>query len=391
MMKRIEYIIKHNKYVQRMYIILFSVLFRLIGRFVRVNEKQVLFQSLIGKNYGDSPRVLFEAMKRDPFFQGYSFVWAFDNPNQFKVDGASKVKLNSLRYFYVALSSGVWITNVNIERGLHFKPKRTVYLDTWHGCAPLKVDGNAQKNRNDYNFSDIDILCSNSEWQDCVFMRDYRAKKQSLMRCGMPRNDTLFNTSLEEKMKLRDKYRIPFGRKVILYAPTWREPTNAENSSIIKPPINIAYWEEQLSKEYVLIFRMHHLTNSVLNIEFNDFVRDYSGTYDINELMKMSDILITDYSSTLTDFAILERPALLFAYDYEEYYRTRGLYKRLEELLPGCVCQTQEELIKHIHEMDYEQEALKMKTLKESYVYSINNSTQKCIWALKRKIQQKKL
>ena len=105
--------------------------------------------------------------------------------------------------------------------------------------------------------------------------------------------------------------------------------------------------------------------------------------------MKMSDILITDYSSTLTDFAILERPALFFAYDYEEYYKTRGLYKRLEELLPGCVCLTEEELVEHILKMNYTLEVDKVRKLKETYVYCGDNSTELCIGAIKEKLGMK--
>ena len=157
-MKYIEHLLKHNRFIQRVYIVVFSALFRFLGIFVKTNPKQVLFQSLKGKNYGDSPRVIFEAMKTDPFFKGYTYVWAFDKPDQFEAEGAKKVRLNSLAYFLTALGSGIWIANVNIERGLQFKKRHTIYLNTWHGCGPLKKDGNSQGNRKDYNFSKTDIV-----------------------------------------------------------------------------------------------------------------------------------------------------------------------------------------------------------------------------------------
>ena len=235
-MQKVEYIIKHNAFVQKAYVKVMSAGFRFLGLFIKTEEKQVLLSSLIGKSYGDSPRVLFDAMKADPFFSGYKYVWAFDNPESFQVEGAEKVKLNSLRYFLTALRSGIWITNVNIERGLHFKPEKTIYLDTWHGCAPLKVDGNAQKNRNDYDFSDIDIFCSNSEWQDKCFVKYYKANKNSIIRCGMPRNDVLYRVNQDKIKALREKYEIPDGKKVILYAPTWRESVDGGKSRIFAPP-----------------------------------------------------------------------------------------------------------------------------------------------------------
>lgn len=386
MVKEIEYLIKHNQIIQKIYVALFSNIFKCVGLFVKKNSKQVLFQSLIGSNYGDSPKALYEEMKKDPFFEEYSYVWAFQKPEKFDVEGASKVKLNSVKYFLNALKAGVWITNVNIERGLKFKPKKTVYLNTWHGCAPLKVDGNAQKNRNDYDFSDVDIFCSNSEWWDDCFEKYFNVKPNSILRCGLPRNDTLFGVTKDEVAMLRKKYCIPDGKKVILYAPTWRESSNGSENRVIKPPININYWQENLSDEYVVLFRMHHLTTKVMNIEFNDFVRDYSGQYDINDLMKIADILITDYSSLMADFAILERPVLFFAYDYEDFFQTRGLYIRLEDLLPGCVFETENDLIEHINTIDYKAESEKVKCLLDRFVYSKADSTQKSLKALKGKL-----
>ena len=134
---------------------------------------------------------------------------------------------------------------------------------------------------------------------------------------------------------------------------------------------------------------MHHLTNKAMNIKFNDFVRDYSGPYDINELMMIADILITDYSSTLTDYAILERPVFLFAYDYEEYFASRGLYMRLEELLPGYIFETEVELINSIKELDINTASKAVKELKNTYVQGNGNSTVICIEMLKKLIKNK--
>ena len=177
--------------------------------------------------------------------------------------------------------------------------------------------------------------------------------------------------------------------KIILYAPTWRESSDNGNSRSFIPPINIDFWREKLSDDFVLLFRMHHLTTKAMEIKFDSFVRDYSGPYDVNELIKISDILITDYSSILSDFSILEKPILLFAYDYEEYCQKRGLYKRLEELLPGCIYKTEEELIHNILNMNFEENIEIVRKYKQRYVYEKNDSTSICIKALKDKISNK--
>ena len=130
--KRVEYLIKHSPLIQVLYRKGMSFAFQTLGLFVRRDEKLILLSASGGRKYGDSPRILFEAMKNDPRFAGYKYVWAFENPEKFDVDGCEKVQMDSPAYFLTALKSKVWITSVNIERGLRFKKKGTIYINTWH-------------------------------------------------------------------------------------------------------------------------------------------------------------------------------------------------------------------------------------------------------------------
>ncbi len=262
-MKKIEYILKHNVVIQKIYVFLFSFLFRFMGLFIKRDDKQVLMQSLIGKTYGDSPKVLFETMKKDPRFKDYKYVWAFDKPDAFDVPGAKKIKLTSLQYYIEALRSGVWISNVGIERGLKFKPKKTISINTWHG-VPIKIIGNSQKDRNDYDYSSVDFMCCSSDFERNIFIRDFRVKPEAIFQCGMPRNDELYNVSEEQKQKARKELGIPDGKKVILYAPTWRDSTDGGSSYQIAPPMNMNYWQYELGDEYVVLFRVLLLTNEAL-------------------------------------------------------------------------------------------------------------------------------
>lgn len=383
-MKKIEYILKHNIFMQKIYIIVFSYIFRFLSIFIKVDKKLILFQSLIGKNYGDSPRQIFEKLKEDEYFKDYKYVWAFANPDQFEVSGASKVKINSLKYFITSLKAGIWITNVNIERGLKYKQKDTLYLNTWHGVT-LKFLGNAQKNRRDYNYSDVDIMISPCEYFDNILINDFKVKKDSIIRCGLPRNEELYDIEKNEIEALRKKYNIPKNKKVILYAPTWRDSNNYGNSYSISPPIDIDKLKKSLSSKYVLLFRMHHLTTNQIGLEFDDDVRDVSGKeFNINELMKLSDILISDYSGTIFDYSILEKPIVLFAYDYQEYKDSRGLYLDLDEFLPNCVVKNQQELLNYILNIDYEKECKKVKKIKKTYMNNNGDSTELCIKLLKK-------
>ena len=377
-MKHIEYLLKHNLVVQKIYVLCFSFLFRFIGLFIRKNPKQVLFQSLIGRNYGDSPRILFESMKRDPFFKGYTYIWAFDDPKKFEVEGAKKVKLTSLSYFLTALQSGIWVANVNIERGLMFKPKKTIFLNTGHG-AQFKLDGNAQKNRNDYDYSDVDMFCAFSEFDREIIIRDYKVRREATVKCGIPRDDELYGVTEEKISMLRRKFGIPQGKKVILYAPTWRDSADGGSSYAIAPPMNLEKWRRELGDEYVLLFRTHHLTTKLMGVKFDDFVIDGSQEQNVNNTLCVADILITDYSSIAFDYAILERPIVAFAYDYKAYLETRGLNEDLYTMFPGSVFENEDDVITHIHNMNTIEELKKSKKIRERYVEADGNATKVCI------------
>lgn len=379
--------IKHNKILQRLYIESFSLIFRIIGKFVKHNSKQVFFQSLIGRNYGDSPKIIYDSMLKDPFFKDYKFVWAFLEPEQFQVYEAEKVKLNSLWYFIKALQSGVWVCNVNVERGLLFKPNKTVFLNTGHG-GQFKLDGNAQKNRSDYDYSDVDMFCCFSEFDREIVIRDYKVRRESTVVSGIPRDDELYTVGNEDVQEARKKFGIPNNKKVILYAPTWRDSSDLGTSYVLAPPINIKLWQDRLGDDYVLLLRTHPLTTELMGIEFNEFVIDASKEQNVNIALIASDILITDYSSIAYDYAILERPIIAFAYDYEAYINNRGLNEKLEVMFPGSVFSNEEQVIEHIANMDFKNERLKTQKIKDKYVQARGNATKVCMDFLKSKINE---
>lgn len=163
---------------------------------------------------------------------------------------------------------------------------------------------------------------------------------------------------------------------------TWCDSTNRGESYDIRPPINISKWEEKLSDNYVLLLRTHAYTTKLLGVEFNTFIRDFTSYPDVNDLFKMADILISDYSSCITDYCILERPIICFAYDYDEYKATRGLNIDFEKEMPSGVMRTEDEVISHILTMDLNSERLKTKELKEKYTNIGGNATELCIKAM---------
>lgn len=384
MIDRIDYLIKHVHWIQRAYVVVFSCLFRFLGLFVKTDPHQVIFQSMSGQSFGDNVRPLFERMKAESAFAGYKFVWAFADVDKFQVEGARKVKLNSPSYFLELLRSGIWISNASIDRGLQFKPKGTIYLNTWHGI-PIKHIGTAHKERGYYNYANVDFMTCSCEFERQVYIRDFGARPEALHKCGAPRDDVLYHVTEEKIQALREKYGIPQGKKVILYAPTWRESMDGGKSFQVAPPLDIEKWREKLSGEYVVIVRMHFITTQMLDLQYDDFVRNGSLAEDINDLLMIADILISDYSSSFFDYSILERPIVSYAYDYEEYARERGVYEDIHTVLPGDVFSTEDEVIDHILHMDREAECRRARALRERFIESDGHAVDACMAFLKEK------
>ena len=194
---------------------------------------------------------------------------------------------------------------------------------------------------------------------------------------GLPRNDELTKkVTKEELKKIKQKLNIPSDKKVILYAPTYREFDNEKSINYIKPPIEIEKWERVLKNEYVLLFRTHYVTEKIMGIKFNNFVYNVSNYECLNHLLFVTDILISDYSSIMFDYSILERPIYSFAYDYEKYVNNRGCYIDIEKELPNGICKTEDELLMKIINCNQQEEIKKVKQFKEKYIEKCGNASE---------------
>ena len=375
---KIDYVLKHHAWINRLFRSLMNSFMRIWGLFVSTDEKMVLFSAL-GCKYNDSPRAIYEYMLKQSRFKGYRMVWALENLDTKIIGSPMKVKVDTLAYFQLTLKAHYWITSVNVERGLRYKKKDCIYLNTWHGCS-LNAVGNDVPGRNDYDFSHLNFFCYESEFHKKVLMRSFNAPESIMLASGLPRNDALYHVTWEDVEKKKKKLGLPPDKKVILYVPTWRDSDDHGKTYSLKPPIHIKKWESELKDDYVILFRTHHYTTQLLGIEFNDFVRDYSSYPDINDLFIVSDLLISDYSSCITDFSILERPVICFAYDYQVYAKRRHLNIDFEKEMPSGVLQTEDEVIAHIQHLDYSEECVKTRDMiKNKFTYIGGYATEICV------------
>lgn len=377
-LQKVDYILKHNKLIYSCYRTFFSLFFQFVGFFVKTDKKLILFTGH-GKRYNDSPRAIYLYLVEKGLDKEYHCVWSVDDPKKYDIPGIRKVIVtDTWEYFITALKAKYWCCCVNMERGLHFKKKSTKFLHTWHG-ASINLCGNAVGLRKDFDFGNVDYMCISGEYEREFVKRDFLVRDESIIVTGLPRNDRLFHTSEKEYISLRSKFNIPEGKKAILYAPTWRDSNDGGKHYSLVPPIDWKKWEQKLGDKYVLLLRTHPYTTEAMKLNFNDFLRDCTSYPDVNDLLLVADILISDYSSTILDYCILDRPIVCFGYDYDEYSRIRGFYYDLRVTLPSGVKYTEDEVLEYVINSNYEQECENTRKFHLDHIEAGGNATQQCV------------
>lgn len=338
----------------------------------KIDQKMVFFESFFGKSYSGNPKYIYEALLQHEKYKNYTFVWSYTGENPDEIPGNPIIvdRQTDIYYKYLAKSK-YWVSNIVFP--VHRKREGNIYLQTWHG-TPLKklgfdidIEGPETLARENFYLEsrNWDYLVSANSYSSEIFKRAFKFKKE-VLEVGYPLNDIFYQKDLQEKIiKIKRKLNIPLDKKVILYAPTWRDNEMAnswEHSFNLK--FDLDHFYEKLGEDYVLLLRMHHLVADALQIkdEHQSFVRELSKYDDIQELYIISDLLITDYSSVFFDFANSKKPMLFFAYDFELYKENiRGFYLDMEQDLPGPVIKTGEELLNAILHIDTVYEKYKEK------------------------------
>ncbi len=377
-------LLKNNKFLYKIYRKVFSFIMNFLKIFIRVNDKVILINSFAGRMYNDSPKKIFEAMIQDGYFEDYKIYWNLDNIKGVKLDGAKVVKTNTFKYFKIALKAKYWITNSSVERGLVFKNKKTIYINTWHGTPIKKMGRDISASNYKFATSKYDYICAQSTYDVNIFSHAFNIPKEKFLSIGLPRNDDLFCVKQEEIDLIKTNLNIPLNKKVIMYAPTFREFDREAGECLIAPPINLDYWKDQLGEDFVVIFRAHYAVSKIMNIVENEFLLELSKYEEINDLFKISDILISDYSSLMIDYSILERPIMCFPYDYDIYTQKRGMYIDVKEKFKDSIYFNEIDLIEGIKSIDYNKQINLTKEIKKEYIEYGSNASKEILNIIKK-------
>lgn len=374
--KKLDYVLKHNIFISKVFRATVSTLFKFLGLFHPIKENTVLFTGH-NRGYNDSSRAIYEQMLKDKRFSNFTFYWGLDDTSVEIPGNPIKVKADTWKYFKTAFKCKYWITCVNIERSLKFKKKKQIYLNTDHGIT-IKTCGNDAVGRKDYDFYYINFYCVSGNYEREMYTRCFNLNPKNIIPTGLPRNDELYRIEKTEVESIKEKLGLR-GKKIILYAPTWRDSQDVGKTYSLKPPVTIEKWQKVLGDEYVVLLRAHPYTTELLGINFNDFIMDYSSYNKVNDLIKIADVLISDYSAIIFDYAITEKPIFCFAYDYDDYSKNRGIALDLKKEFPGGIVQTEDELLSRIKNLDYAKASLGVKKFKNKYIEYGGNATKLCI------------
>lgn len=326
-------------------------------------DNWIVFESFLGKNYSDSCKYIYEYLLKH-YGDKYKFIWIIDDRSIEIPGNPVRIKRFSFRYYYYITRAKYWVNNMRQPKWFD-KRKEQVFLETWHG-TPLKklvfdMDDvfSATPNYKMIVYSQSrnwDYLISDNPFSTEVFQSCFLYDKSKILETGYPRNDILYASNRDElAASIKAKLGIPKNKKVILYAPTWRDDEFYDQGEYkFQLKLDLKYLREELGQEYMVLLRTHYFIADSIDVTgLEDFVVNVSKYSDIADLYLIADICITDYSSVFFDYANLKRPILFFTYDLEKYRDVlRGFYISIEDDVPGPLLFTNEEIVDAVKNID---------------------------------------
>ena len=251
-------------------------------------------------------------------------------------------------------------------------------VQLWHGCGAFKKWGYStaekkwgasKKELDRYPIHNTYThVCVSSPKVSFAYAEAFGCSEKVVMPLGAPRTDIYFDSDFikESRNLINEKYPQIDGRKIILYAPTFRG--DSVGKSYIKNMLNIEEMSKNLGEDYVLLIKQHPLTADKFSIDGSTFAFDISKDVTIETALCAADIVITDYSSLIFEYALLERPMIFFAYDLAEYEDARSFYFGYEGFVPGEIVTDTEEIISEIKRLETDFDKEKIRRFRQDYM-----------------------
>ena len=317
-----------------------------------------VFHSFEGR-YSDNPRALFEALRRRG--GGHEHVWLADPGHADGFPPDVEVTAYGTPEGRAALEAAdVLVANTHTDLPWDKRPG-AFYLQTWHGTPLKRIHHDvmwAPPGRLERLSGDVDrwdLLLSPNPASTPRLRSAFRRRDLPIAETGYPRNDLLLSPEREAiRRELRAELGIPDDRRAVLYAPTWRDDeVFGEGGKQFALPFDVGAFQGRLGDDHVLLLRLHYMLTGRFAAEEHPAVRDVSWHPDISRLYLAADVLVTDYSSSMFDFAVTGKPMLFYTYDLDDYQgRLRGFYFDFVPEAPGPMLATSAEVLDALADLD---------------------------------------
>ncbi|MFC4590517.1 bifunctional glycosyltransferase/CDP-glycerol:glycerophosphate glycerophosphotransferase [Sphaerisporangium corydalis] len=322
--------------------------YRRLIKIVPQRRDLALFESDIGAAYTGNPKYIHEEILRRGL--PLQVRWSVRGDRRGFPASVPLVRRMSWRYVWTLARAGYWVDTHGFP--LDFpKPKGTRYLQTWHGQTLKTVGFDSPDLRGDFPGPREQWRSAVARWDALVspgpeFERVFVPSNEytgAVLGFGSPRCDVLVNGDPGALARVRAALEIPEDRKIMLYAPTYRDRSKRSGASV---RVDLDALAAALADEWVVVLRTHPAERYKVPQRMRHFVRPAGSYPEVNDLILASDALLSDYSSIICDYACTGRPILLYADDYDEYVRVeRGLNYDLREIAPGPMLSTTGELV----------------------------------------------
>ncbi|AEJ30916.1 bifunctional glycosyltransferase family 2 protein/CDP-glycerol:glycerophosphate glycerophosphotransferase [Leuconostoc sp. C2] len=307
-------------------------------------NKTVVYASFWGKNFGDSPQAIYDYLSEN--YPDFEHIIVFrDVLQNIDIKNGHAIAFDTKEYWYYLARAKYFVNNVNFEEVERIKRPEQIEVQTMHG-TPLKkmgFDVTADWKSSGYQR----YLKKNRNWDYLTVPSDYVAKiaaqaylhEATVLNVGYPRNDMLVQAAgTNRSAELKQKMGISANKRVVLYAPTWRKRGE------VKLELDYQHLAANLPEDTLVVIKPHHL-NTVIEFEpITGKVVLADENFTIDDYYLVADVMITDYSSTMFDYALLKKPMIFYVYDYETYALSRGLNFDFEADAPGPLVYNQEEM-----------------------------------------------
>ena len=302
-------------------------------RLLPIQKSRVFFSSYDGRQVTCNPRAIYDDLRRR--FPGrFEAVWCVNDPEKaanLRAEGVKTVRYHSLAFYRTLFTASVVV--LNDLQGCSYLPFRRgqFVVQTWHGCGLYKKVGHDIPNkpagydkRLSYIARHITLFLSGAQAFSDTVIRGAFGYEGEILNSGLPRNDLLLKDAdrAAAARRVRETLGIPADRKLLLFAPTFRDRGAAHGQFLQRTDVKEAI-ANILCGEVTCLVRTHYMDSLSA---FGDDMLDVTAYPDMQELLAAADMLISDYSSCIWDFSLTRRPCFLFADDLADYKTERDFY-----------------------------------------------------------------